>query len=157
MRPRCREKRRCFPPVIYILCVRGSGCLTLKLSTPFSSPPAARKRSISTVSRLSPDHFFLHSLLVFIALLPSTVNRQLPDYDQHREPITRSPVFISIIHRGFAPFNAPPPLFLKLPPAAAATRPHLELPWIYITRNSANRPISLDPFQQTLFLGLPRS
>ena len=134
--------------MIYTLCARGSGCLTLKLSrvAAVGHQETFHFHVSSRVCLLSP--FFSPSvpvLSVFIRCHDPLHDRQLPDYDQHREPITRPPVFISIIHREVSPVSihatfASRRFFLKLAAhqTAAATRPHLELiPRIYITRGIA--------------------
>lgn len=103
--------------VIYThFAVRGSGCLTLKLSATFQA--AHRENRIvstgpSVVSPFSPPPlpppFFLS---VFIAAPRSIDN--YADYDQHREPITAADRFHFHNSRRFRPFQrATDALFLK--------------------------------------------
>lgn len=89
--------------------------------------------NVEIIERMGPsigyqETFLLPPLPLFRSVLLDRSIDNYPDYDRHREPITRTVLFISIIHGGFAPFNAPPPLFSQLPRAAAATEPHLEPP-----------------------------
>lgn len=87
--------------------------------------------NVEIIDRIGPANGYQEtsrfSLLFFRSVPFDCSIDNYPDYDQHREPITRAVLFISIIHGGFAPFNAPPPLFPQLPRAAAAAVPHLEL------------------------------
>lgn len=111
-------------------------------------PTNTRKRSISTDATARS----------FSAPRPApTADRQLPDYDRHREPITRPVVFISIIHGGIASFQCSAAGFSETPerrscaglaaPGSAA---------IYITRDTAKSPISSDDFSRDSDLLMPR-
>lgn len=142
--------------MIYILYVRGSGCLTLKLSTTPRLPVGHQEtfHFHRPASVFCPFFPFLVLSSVFIALFlsdrRSTITRL-----RSAQPVNNAPARLHFHNsRRFRPLQctiAIVALFLKLPPAAAATSPHLGLPRIYITRNSANRTIPLNAFQAYAF------
>lgn len=114
-------------------------------------PPGKPYRSYTLSLSLSDprsSRLFLLLLLSscpFLSLRPRSIDNYA-DYDQHREPITAADRFHFHNSRRFRPpfQRATDALFLKLPTAAAAT--HLELPRIYITRNSASQVVFVDAF-----------
>lgn len=106
----------------------------------------------------------------FIGCHDPFLDRQLPDYDQHREPITRPPVFISIIHREVSPVSmhttfASRTFFLKLAApnrSCNQTAPGTYSMDLHNSRNSVNlNAIPRNAFQRTLLpaslLPLPQS
>lgn len=111
--------------------------------------------SLDRLAFFSP---LLLSSCPFLSLRPRSIDNYA-DYDQHREPITAADRFHFHNSRRFRPpfQRATDALFLKLPTAAAAT--HLELPRIYITRNSASQAVFVDsPFGEcSMPKFLPRS
>lgn len=97
---------------------------------------------------------FLVLSSVFIALFlsdrRSTITRL-----RSAQPVNNAPARLHFHNsRRFRPLRCTitiVALILKLPPAAAATSPHLGLARIYITRNSANRTIPPSAFQAYAF------